>query len=122
MERRFSIPTVLVPLAQVRLSATVSLCLSPSPFYHTRVDRRHMVLLSLCSFCSWKGFHLDPSGSDPFQPFTAIFSLDPSAPTHVTIRFENDSEVSHHCVPIHAPDSVIVTCLNICGLFFWAIF
>ena len=37
-------------------------------------------------------FHLDPSGSDPFRPFTAIFSIDPAAPTHVTIRFENDSE------------------------------
>ena len=42
-----------------------------------------------------RAFHVDPSGTDQFQPFTAIFSIDQASPSHVTIRIENDSpEVS----------------------------
>ena len=36
-------------------------------------------------------FHANANGRDEFQPYTAIFSIDPASPDFVAIRVENDS-------------------------------
>lgn len=42
-------------------------------------------------------FHLDASGTDQFQPFTAIFSIDAASPGSVTVRFSIDFRQLFDC-------------------------
>eukprot|EP01050_Picozoa_sp_SAG11_P024479 SAG11_NODE_5218_length_1627_cov_1.210079_1_plen_487_part_10 len=47
-------------------------------------------------------FHSSEDGVDPFQPYTAFFSLDVASPGHVTVRFENDSPSGDRSVFVDA--------------------